>query len=705
MARTLSPAKRYLICLATLAACALLPADGSAEQRFHSPKKKAPATSSITIRRPEPPPKKRQAPAAQQSTTSHDRAQTTARGPRSSNPAATSFRNPFAADPATSDAPLLLGPRSRWQTNPHPARVTQRETASDRTNQATGKTRPKTQDDELLSPTATKIEPPTTRFTPRYTVPEVVPAAAPNTPRSTLQILAAASAEDAPVASDEPDQSSSVATVSPQLAETPIAETTAPLPSPEPNAPRQLAVTALGEVTASPIRQAILAEATSPTTDADLSRLPELRSFPGNADAADAKKSKSSAGAPPLQLPDPRGFTTQPAEPVWLDNGLGKSPDEANVDQAAFEESKSGSATPVQEDASTLTLQPPFERSPDVEAFAEEAANSGEDDEPVIITDYDESPADWIAQAKTAYHSAKSIDEFTACINLCQRVVNEGSSTEHSNTARKLAADAYNRRGEMMSDAGKTTEAVAEFEAALANDPESAQAIHNRAVTLAQQSNFDAALADFNRVIELNPDLAMAYRNRAQLLVTQGKIEEAVVDYTRALETAKTDAEIYNSRAHALQQLGRFDEAIQDLKQSLEIDPKAAATFTQRANLLAERGDYENALADFKKSLELDAAAVETHRGLAWLRSTCPVDGHRDAFEALEAARNAVKLSEPDDYLTLEALAAAHANADEFDKAIDAQRRAISHAPPAATEEFKRRLALYELRQPYRAKH
>ena len=94
-----------------------------------------------------------------------------------------------------------------------------------------------------------------------------------------------------------------------------------------------------------------------------------------------------------------------------------------------------------------------------------------------------------------------------------------------------LSAEAEEPRTEGMEDA------LTDFQSAISLDPKCSLAIHNRAVTLAQQNQFAAALRDFNRVIELNPGLAVAYRNRAELLAALGRMNEALSDYNQALES------------------------------------------------------------------------------------------------------------------------------------------------------------------------
>jgi len=226
-------------------------------------------------------------------------------------------------------------------------------------------------------------------------------------------------------------------------------------------------------------------------------------------------------------------------------------------------------------------------------------------------------------------------------------------------------------------------------------DPKCSLAIHNRAVTLAQQNQFDAALRDFNRVIELNPGLAVAYRNRAELLAALGRIEEAVGDYEQALESLPNDGQLYRDRAYAYQQLGEFSKSMADFNRALEIIPNDPDALTQRGNLAAEQGNFESAAADFRQALANDANWVEALRSVAWLEATCPDPNFRNPDAAIAAAEQAAKLAPPNDYLILDTLAAAHASVGNFDKAKKIQQQALAGAPPEAASVLKQRLALY----------
>jgi tetratricopeptide (TPR) repeat protein len=385
--------------------------------------------------------------------------------------------------------------------------------------------------------------------------------------------------------------------------------------------------------------------------------------------------SRGTAIAPPArnfaEPPDPARFAVAPlAQPAWFAEEARPVQPISPIDQASFNPSL--------------------------------AARFDSESSPVVVSDIGDSPEQSLAQAQRAASTAHSLDDLSAVASSCQRGLATNPSVELATSLRRLAAWAHNRRGELLTGADRQEEAFGAFQLAISLDANCSLAIHNRAVSLAQQQQFAAALRDFNRVIELNPGLAVAYRNRAELLAALGRLNEAVADYSRAIESLSADAELYAARGYAWQRLGEFDRASADYDRALEISPGDPAIITQRGNLAAERGDYDRAIADFDRAVASEPNCAEAHRSLAWLRATCSDTRYRNAELALSAATKAAELS-PGDYLVLEAVAASHAAAGKFSEAARFQQQAIAAAPPELLEPVQQRLARYEARQPFRS--
>ena len=116
----------------------------------------------------------------------------------------------------------------------------------------------------------------------------------------------------------------------------------------------------------------------------------------------------------------------------------------------------------------------------------------------------------------------------------------------------------------------------------------------------------------------------------------------------------------------------------------------------------SEIGQWEEAAEDYRRALKLNPKFGRAYRGAAWLMATCPEERLRDAELAVDSARQALALDGNGDYAYLDTLAAALANAGEFEDAKSAQEKAIQIAPDAATTELRARLTLYRSGQPFR---
>ncbi len=457
----------------------------------------------------------------------------------------------------------------------------------------------------------------------------------------------------------------------------------------------------------SPIKSALLATQPEDSDRAPWDQLPPAEDLRRNAtsrrpDTDPTFYSRLTASPIPIQL-----APTPLTQPTWIAAGTETIPNESNplhVDAAIFDAPLNAPSNVNQVAAASASpsLAGP---GPVTNAFAIDSLGpplAETNIPPAIVSNCVDSPVGWLEQAQHAAEKASSPEELSAVIDLCDRGMRPGPNDKVSSSLRRLSAWAHNRRGELWADAGRADDSLNDFQVAISLDPKCSLAIHNRAVTFAQQRQFAAALRDFNRVIELNPGLAVAYRNRAELLTALGRMEEAVADYSQAMQNLPNDAELYRGRAYAYQRLGNFSKARTDFDRAIEIAPEDPDALTQRGNLSTEQGDFDRALTDFRRALAIDPKWAEAHRSLAWIEATCPNARYQNDREALAEAQEAAKLAPADDYLTLDTLAAAHANAGQFHKAIEIQQHALKGAPPELVTLLQQRLDLYQHGRAYR---
>ena len=268
--------------------------------------------------------------------------------------------------------------------------------------------------------------------------------------------------------------------------------------------------------------------------------------------------------------------------------------------------------------------------------------------------------------------------------------------------ARKLSAWSYNRRGELRADSDQMNAAFEDFDSAVALDSKQWRAIHNRGVSYAMLGNQTAAISDFSKTIELNPKFANAWFNRAEMLYEKRDFAAAVRDYNQSLKLSPQDASALNSRGHALYRLQRYAEALADYNKAIEIDPSSAAALVNRGDLQSDQGNFAAAASDYRAAIKANPAMGRAYQSAAWLMATCPDDNFRNAELAIEAAQKAIELDSDAEYRYLETLAAAQANAGEFEAAIATQLKAIENAPAAVAQIYKGRVEKFRAGHPHR---
>jgi tetratricopeptide (TPR) repeat protein len=145
--------------------------------------------------------------------------------------------------------------------------------------------------------------------------------------------------------------------------------------------------------------------------------------------------------------------------------------------------------------------------------------------------------------------------------------------------------------------------------------------------------------------------------------------------------------------------------AIDDYNSALRIDRKLVAALSKRGLAWFHKEDYEKALADYDASIRLNPWRAEAHADRAWLLATCPEARFRDGKKAIQSAEKACELSGWEVGPFISTLAAAYAEAGEFESALRWQKEAIDLHDGGSeenAEDYQRRLKLYEKRKSFR---
>jgi tetratricopeptide (TPR) repeat protein len=216
------------------------------------------------------------------------------------------------------------------------------------------------------------------------------------------------------------------------------------------------------------------------------------------------------------------------------------------------------------------------------------------------------------------------------------------------------------------------------------------------------KKEYDRAIEDYNTAIVLKPKDAIAYTNRGNAWKAKKEYDKAIADYTIAIKFDPKYRNVYILRGNTWAAKKEYDKAIADHTEAIRLDPKSILAYYNRATVWSERKEYKKAIADYSKAFELNPQNADVLHRLAWFYATCPDSSVRDGKKAVEAAKKAVKLS-PSPF-TRDTLAAAYAEAGEFEQAIAEQKKALEDKSLDKNDRKKMesRLELYRAKKPYR---
>jgi tetratricopeptide (TPR) repeat protein/S1-C subfamily serine protease len=178
----------------------------------------------------------------------------------------------------------------------------------------------------------------------------------------------------------------------------------------------------------------------------------------------------------------------------------------------------------------------------------------------------------------------------------------------------------YNNRGLLYYEEGKPDLAVADYNKAIALNPNLAQAYNNRGLLYYEEGKPELALADWNKAIDLNPNFAGAYNNRGLLYYEEGSSDLALADWNKAIDLNPNFAGAYNNRGLLYYEEGSSDLALADYNKAIDLNPNLAQAYTNRGLLYYHQGSPELALTDYNKAIDLNPnlAQAYTNRGLLY---------------------------------------------------------------------------------------
>lgn len=160
--------------------------------------------------------------------------------------------------------------------------------------------------------------------------------------------------------------------------------------------------------------------------------------------------------------------------------------------------------------------------------------------------------------------------------------------------------------GTILHRQGHDTAALPHLQRAVQLRPDNAQVRHTLAITLEDLGRHDAAIAQLRKAVELSPRFAEAHYGLGSLLQKKGKTGEALEHYRIALDINPGLTDLYAPTAALFAARGQLAEAARLLTEAVRRQPGSALFAYNLAVTLERMGRIDEARGSYARALEID---------------------------------------------------------------------------------------------------
>ena len=251
----------------------------------------------------------------------------------------------------------------------------------------------------------------------------------------------------------------------------------------------------------------------------------------------------------------------------------------------------------------------------------------------------------------------------------------------------------YRMRAILHRSKSNLPEAMADLDKAISMAPRDPMTLLQRAEVALDREDVKSAKEDFRIATQVAPqiiNLEMVIGLRSRIALAENRIADAINDAQMLSDRSPTNPFHRLRLASLFTMDNRPRKAIDVLSELLQTDPENVAALRSRGDALLSVGDHQKAIEDYESAIksvgqiEIDTAdefqkqeAAGIYNNLSWVLATSPNDKVRNGARSLELAEKAAALSNYEAPHILSTLAAAFAEAGNFEKAVEWSEKAV----------------------------
>lgn len=224
-------------------------------------------------------------------------------------------------------------------------------------------------------------------------------------------------------------------------------------------------------------------------------------------------------------------------------------------------------------------------------------------------------------------------------------------------------------------------------------------------ITWIQVGYWSSSIKLFEHALDVIPDNSVAYQKLCEILADQSKPAEALKYYSEVLRLNPNHVKAHNNIGNILASQGNDKVAIYHYNEVLRINSDYAGAYYNLGKIFANQGKTKDAILHFQKALQKDPDMTQALYNLSWIAATSENEKFRNGEEAVRLAEKLCKLQNYSQPLSLDALAAAYAEAGRFKEAVLTAQRglelALKMGPKELALSLEKRLKLYQTERPY----